>query len=148
MQTEYANNQPDDKLQLNIPSSVSLGAAYKGISLNLTKYIGELSYSYDLARDSVMATYSRGFKPNLGFLLGFDLKYIRLSFGGVMGDEIIVGYKDSDGVPEEAMLDVILPRFNMGTGFRINENWKMDILFFNVPDLFGSVLKVGATYSF
>ena len=148
VKTVYAANQPDDKLHLKIPSSVSIGSAYSGISLSLTKYLGELSYSFDLARDSIMATYSRGFKPNMGFLLGFDLKYVQLSFGGIIGDEIITGYKDDNGIPEEPMADLILPRFNLGTGFIINENWKMDILFFNMPDLFGSVLKVGATYSF
>ena len=147
-ETILADNLPGDELKIDLPSSVSLGVAYRGISLTMTGYSNQLSYSFDLARDGIPATYARGFKPKYGFLLGFDLKFLRLSFGGIAGDEIINGYKDDNGVPEIPTLDLIIPRFNLGTGFKIGENWKMDILFFGVPDLFGSVLKVGATYSF
>jgi len=147
-ETNLADNVPGDELKIDLPSSVSLGVAYKGVSLTLTGYSNQIGYSFDLARDGIPATYARGFKPKYGFLLGFDLKYVLLSFGAISGDEVINGYKDDNGVPELPTLDVILPRFNLGTGFQINEDWKMDILLFGVPDLFGSVLKVGATYTF
>jgi|GEM_PF-2069747 len=147
-ETVLADNQPGNQLILSVPSSISLGCAYRRISLNLIKYSGELSYSFDLTRDGIPATYSRGFKPNLGFLLGFDLKYVRMSFGGIMGDEVAAGYKDDSGVPVEPSTGIIIPRFNLGTGFRINESWKVDILLLSVPDLMGSVLKAGAVYSF
>jgi len=147
-ETVAADNEPGDQMTINLPSSISFGLAFRRISFSLTKYTGELSYSLDLARDGIPATYSRGLKPNTGFLLGFDFKYIRLSFGGITGEEVISGYKDKDGVPIEPTTGIIIPRFSLGTGFRINQDWKMDILLLSMPDLFGSVLKLGATYTF
>ncbi|NQS98432.1 MAG: hypothetical protein HQ591_08265 [candidate division Zixibacteria bacterium] len=154
-ETVLADNEASDELQINVPSSISLGAAYRGISFTLSSYSGELSYAYDLARDGIMATYSRGLKLKYGFLFGFDLKYIRLGLGAIAADEVVSGYKEEQElpngekqiVPVEPTTGIYLPRFSLGTGFNINRDWKCDILLMGVPDLLGSVLKVSATYT-
>lgn len=147
-ETVLADNQPDDHMKLNVPSSIAFGAAFKGISFTFTSYSGELSYEYILARDGNPINYSRGVAPKFGVLFGFDFKYIQVSLGAFGCDEVVKGYKDSEGVPVEPSTGIIIPRFNLGTGFNVGENWKVNVLLFNVPDMFGSVLKVGAVYSF
>ena len=146
-ETVLADNEPSNELKINVPTSVSLGMAYRGISFTLSSYSGELSYAYDLARDGIMATYSRGLKLKYGFLFGFDMKYVRLGIGAIAADEIVDGYKDSDGAPVEPTTGIYIPRFSLGTGFNINRDWKCDILLMGMPDLLGSVLKVSATYT-
>jgi hypothetical protein len=147
-ETVLADNVPDNHLKLNIPSSVSLGAAFRGLSLTVTGFSGELGYEYKLTRDGIPTNYVRGIKPKFGALLGLDMKAIQMSFGVISCDEVVEGYKNSDGDPLKATTGIIIPRFNMGTGFHVGENWKIDIMLLGVPDTFGSMLKVGATYSF
>jgi hypothetical protein len=93
-------------------------------------------------------TYSRGLKPKFGFLLGFDIKYLQLSLGAIAVDEVVSGYLDSENKPIEPMSGIYIPRFNLSTGFRVAQNWRTEVLLLSSPDLLGSVLKVGATYSF
>jgi hypothetical protein len=147
-ETILADNQTSEVLTINTPSSISFGIAYRGLSLTYTSYSEELSYSYDLARDGNWITYARGVQPIYGVLLGFDMKAIRLSLGAIAVDEIVRGYVDNDGNPVEPSTGLMLPRFSMGTGFKIGKDWKMDVLLLSVPDLMGSLLKVGATYEF
>lgn len=144
-ETVLADNQPADEITINTPSSISVGGAYRGISLTLTGYTGELSFEYDLARDGNWVTYSRGVKPKFGALLGFDMKYVRLGLGVIIADEVVSGYKDENGEPIEPTLDIPIPRLNLGTGFKIGEDWKIDLLIVGVPE---TAMKVSATYSF
>jgi hypothetical protein len=147
-ETTLADNQTSKVLTINTPSSISIGMAFRGISLTYTSYSKELSYCYDLARDGNWVTYSRGVKPKYGVLLGFDLKVLRLCLGAISADEIVAGYVDEEGNPVEPTTAIMLPRFSMGTGFKIGKGWKLDLLMLSVPDLLGSLLKVGATYDF
>jgi hypothetical protein len=147
-ETVLADNQPSNQLTINLPRSIALGVAYRGISFTLSAYSGELSYAYDLARDGNWVTYSRGLKPKFGFLLGFDIKYLQLSLGAIAVDEVVSGYLDSENKPIEPMSGIYIPRFNLSTGFRVAQNWRTEVLLLSSPDLLGSVLKVGATYSF
>ena len=146
-QTKLIENEPSSELLINAPSSISIGAGYKWASLTLTNYMGELSYSYDLARNGIPATYSRGLDLKYGFLLGFDLKYVRLGIGAIAADEIVEGYMDDEGEPLKPTTGVYIPRFSLGTGFNITPDWKCDILLVGMPDILGSVMKVSATYA-
>ena len=154
-ETVLADNESSDELKINVPTSISLGMAYRGVSFTMSSYSGELSYAYDLARDGIMATYSRGLKLKYGFLFGFDMKYVRLGIGAIAADEVVSGYKEKEElpngeeqvVPVEPTTGIYLPRFSLGTGFNINPDWKCDILLVGMPDLLGSVLKVSATYT-
>ena len=146
-ETVMAETVASDEFLVNTPSSISIGAAYRSLSLTITNYFGELSYEYEIAKNGHPILYSRGLKLKQGFLLGIDTKYFRMGVGGIMADEIVEGYTDDNGEPVEPTTGVILPRFNLGTGYKLNESWNFDLLLIAAPDLFGSLFKVGVVYT-
>ena len=145
--TERVDYAPSDEMVINTPSSFAIGMAYRGFSMTLTSYSGELGYEYDLGEgaDSTVTTYSRGIKPKFGALMGFQFGYFRFSVGGIVADEIVEGYKDEDGVPLEPTTDIPIPRLNFGFGIPLNQNLQLETLIFGLPE---SALKLTLLYSF
>ena len=146
-ETTFAETDASNEFIVNTPSSFALGAAYKFMSLTVTTYFGELSYEYEIAKNGNPILYSRGLDLKYGFLFGLNFKYFRMGVGGINADEVVEGYTDENNQPVVPSTGIILPRFTLGTGFKYKENWDVDLLLAGVPDLFGSIFKIGLTYT-
>lgn len=127
---------PSDEMTINIPSSFAVGMGYRALSLTVTGYSGELGYEYKLGEgaDSTITTYARGLKPKFGALLGLKIGFMRLSAGAVLADEIVKGYKDKDGAPLTPTTGIPIPRFNLGFGFGLLKNWRLETLLVGLPE--------------
>ncbi|MBC8204682.1 hypothetical protein ISS30_00175 [bacterium] len=147
--TEKLDYFPTDEMTLKVPSSVSFGMAYRGISFTLSSYSGELAYEYDLGEgaDSSITTYGMGLKPKFGFLMGFNIvNTVGLSFGAIVVDQYRIGYTEMLGEEvEEVQTDIPIPQINLGFGFNLNKSWRFDTLLLGLPE---SALKMSMTYNF
>ncbi|MBC8182312.1 hypothetical protein H8E88_14510 [candidate division KSB1 bacterium] len=123
--TEPFENPTDDKCEVRLPSSFTLGMAYQAGFLtgnvNLIGYFGQFSFS--------TLGVTRGIKFKYGIRSSFDLWLFQLGLGFTALNEIREG-TDND---EEAAKNILLPQLSLGFGYPITKNLKTQALLFAAP---------------
>lgn len=134
-------------MDVSIPSELSVAASYTGSvkpSLTLTKYFGELSYKYNMTENGIPFTYKRGYKPNVGVKLSFDLFLLKFGFGAMQAVDVVGGYKDANGNPIPPAPAIWIPHAAFGFETGLSDALKLGVLLEGLPEDF---LRLTLEYS-
>lgn len=159
--TKRFENPHDDELQLDLPSSITVGTCVSWgrslFALNAVFYSGELSYQF--------AGYKQGIKPSQGARFATELPFpwflspetillkifggnprpaIQLGMGIMKGSEIKEGFGYQRSANDRTNPSIIVPSFSLGKSFRVIEGVEAGVLLFSVP---ATVLKVSFDYA-
>lgn len=137
--TKQLYNPTSKQLKIDMPGSFGLGISGKlgviGLSLNYTRFMGNVAYHYEFKRYETDVHYSQGLKLENAIRVGLDMKYIRLGFG-VTTATLIDEVDDSE---EDSSEMVPLPNFTLGTGFRLIGNLRTDMILIGIPSGTGKI---------
>ncbi len=134
-------------MDLSIPSEIALAATYTGFmspSITFTKYLGELSYTYDVIENGAPFTYKRGFKPNMGVNLNFDLFILKFGVGALQTVDVVEGYHDAKGTPIPPAAALWIPHLSFGFESGLSDALKVGVLLEGLPE---DALRLTLEYS-
>lgn len=124
-------------MDVSIPSELAVSASYDGLikpSITFTKYFGELSYRYEQTEDGVPFVYRRGYKPDYGMNLNFDLFVLKFGIGAVKAVDVVEGYKDSQGTPIPPASAIWIPHLSFGFETGLSDALKLGVLLEGLPE--------------
>ncbi len=134
-------------MMVSIPSELAIAATYTGFmtpSLTFTKYFGELSYQYDMIENGAPFSYRRGFKPNMGLNLNFDLFILKFGMGVLQVVDVVDGYHDATGIPIPPAPAFLLPHLSFGFETGLSDALKLGVLIEGLPE---DALRLTLEYS-
>ena len=118
-------NPTDNRCKLNLPSSLTVGMAYKlGFfygNINFVNYFGQFSYS--------TLGVTRGSKFKYGIKSAFDFQLFQIGLGVTAIDEIRKGTENDN----EALMQILLPQISLASGYSFNKNLRSEALLFIAP---------------
>jgi len=132
---------------VSIPSELAVAATYNGFmkpSLTFTKYFGEFSYTYDMVENGAPFTYKRGYKPNMGMNLNFDLFILKFGIGAVKAVDVVEGYHDAAGLPIPPAPAIWIPHLSFGFETGLSDALKLGVLVEGLPE---DALRMTLEYS-
>jgi len=132
---------------VTIPSELSVSATYAGFmkpSITYTKYFGELAYNYDMIEDGAPFSYKRGFKPDMGLNVNFDLFILSFGVGAIKAVDVVGGYHDKNGLPIPPADALWIPHASFGFETGLSDALKMGVLIEGLPE---DALRLTLEYS-
>ena len=123
--TKRVDGNVYQKLELNLPKTLKLGAAMKTswVALHLNYALGFSPVSFVYGNDEI------GIKPSHILRLGLDFKYVQTALGFAILNKVAKG---SETLGENGTT-TMLPLFSLGTGLEFSQNYRADFQVFAVP---------------
>jgi hypothetical protein len=158
--TELTRTNPNeilvaDWMKFTIPNSASFTLSRgSGIrpNFNFIYYFGDdFAYTFDVHEkryediEYAHNVYSRGLKLKYQGYLGINPGWFFIGMGAIVAEDVVLGYKDGDGIPEEGGNMIPIPRFDMGIIFNISSNLRYELMIAGLPE---DVLRMGVIYEF
>jgi len=135
--TREVQNRTFPKLEIKLPKTLTLSAAYKldWFALHFSYGIGLSSLSLAYGPDEI------GLKPAHSFTLGLDFKYVQSGMGLLILKKVAHG-SENLGDSGDSLL---LPLFSLGTSSKVWQNYELNfsLVLSPVP-----IFKMGIGYSF